>query len=83
MSSIIQEIISALFSGLTTAAQGLGQGLNAMVTQIFLTGEGTTASPYALSTFGAVVVTFAAVSLAVGLGRWVVNLITSFGNRNS
>lgn len=83
MDSIVREIITALYSGLTSAATGLGTGINQMVTELFLTGEGTQASPYALSTFAAVVVTFAAVALSIGIGRWVVNFVTSLGQRNS
>lgn len=79
MRTIISEIIQALYSGLTTAAQGLGAGINAMVTHLFLTGEGTTADPYVLSTFGATVVTFASVSLAIGIGRLIFGWISSFG----
>ena len=80
MSSVLTEIISLLTSGLTQMASGIGAGLQELVTKIFLTGEGTQASPYALSTFGGVIVIFAGVALAVGLSRFIVNWVTSLGN---
>lgn len=82
MSSILTEIISLLVAGITQLASGIGNGLQALVTAIFLTGEGTTASPYALSTFGGIIVVFAGIALAVGLCRWVMSFITSLGARN-
>lgn len=62
MSSIVTEIIGLLTSGITEMASGIGQGLEALVKGIFMTGEGTTASPYALSTFGGVAIIFAGVA---------------------
>ena len=79
MSAVLQEIMSLLVGGITTLAQGLGNGIKALVEAIFLTGEGTSASPYALSTFGGVIVIFASVALAVGLSRWIMSFVTSFG----
>lgn len=80
MSAVLQEIMSLLVSGITQLASGIGSGLKSLVEAIFLTGEGTQASPYALSTFGGVIVIFAGVALAVGLSRWVCNFVTSLGN---
>lgn len=80
--AILQEIIGVLVSGITNFAQGFGAGLQALVTDIFLTGEGTQASPYALSVTGTVIVVFAGIGLAMGLSRWVLNFITSLGARN-
>lgn len=77
--ALVTEIISILVSGITGVANGVGAGLSSLATSIFLTGEG---SSQTISVFGIIVVSFAAISLALGLCRWVVNLITSFGQRN-
>lgn len=79
MSSILTEIISLLVGGITGIAQGIGSGLSTLATSVFLTGEGTTSSPYALSTFGALVCVFAGISLAVGLSRLVVRWVSTLG----
>lgn len=80
MSGVLQEIMTLLTAGISQLASGIGAGLQTLVTDIFLTGEGTQASPYALSVFGAVIIIFAGISLAVGLCRWVTNFVTSLGN---
>lgn len=80
--AILQEICEILVGGITNVATGIGSGLQSLVTAIFLTGEGTQASPYALSTFGIVIVVFGGVALALGLSRWVLNFVTSLGQRN-
>lgn len=82
MSSVLTEIINILVGGITGIATGIGSGVTALVTNIFLTGEGTQASPYALSVFGGVVIVFAGVALAIGLCRWVMSFLTSLGARN-
>ena len=82
MSVVLQEIIAILVAGITTLGQGIGQGLQTVVTSVFLTGEGTQASPYALSTFGGIVALFGGIALAVGLTTLVVKWIMSLGARN-
>ena len=79
MASILSEIVSILTGGITGVASGVGQGVSTLVQDIFITGEGTQASPYALSVFGGVIVVFAGISLAIGLCRWVMNFLTSLG----
>ena len=75
--SVLTEIISLLVGGLTSMATGLGSGLQTMVTSIFVD---TSSNPYKLTTFGAIVIVFGAVALAIGLSRWVMNYLTSFGS---
>lgn len=75
MSAILQEIITLLTSGITQVASGIGSGLSTLVQAIFLNTEGT-----GLSDFGGVVVIFGGIGLAIGLSRWVVNWLTSWGN---
>ena len=65
MSSILSEIVNILTGGITGVATGVGQGVTSLVQNIFITGEGTQASPYALSVFGGIVVVFALSSLVV------------------
>lgn len=76
MSAVLTEIISLLTGGITGIASGIGSGVSSLVTSIFVDTSGTT---YALTAFGAVVVVFAGVSLAIGLCRWVMNFLTSLG----
>lgn len=75
MSAILQEIITLLTSGITQMATGIGSGLTNLVQNIFLNDDGT-----GLSEFGGILILFAGLSLAIGLSRWVVNWLTSFGN---
>lgn len=77
MSSVLNEIITLLTSGITGIASGIGGGLQSLVTNIFLD---TTQSGTQLSTFGGVIVIFGAVALAIGLSRFIVNWLTSWGN---
>lgn len=80
--AILQEIVEILVGGITNVATGIGSGLQSLVQNIFLTGAGTEASPYQLSTMGIVIVVFAGIGLALGLSRWVLNFVTSLGARN-
>lgn len=79
MEAILTEIIGLLTGGITGIATGIGQGLQSLATNIFISGEGDAQT---LSVFGALVVVFAGVALAVGLSRWMVNFVTSLGARN-
>ena len=77
MTAVLQEIISLLVGGISQMASGIGSGLTALVSNIFLDTSGNTTQ---LSVFGGIIVVFAGISLAVGLCRWVVNFLTSCGN---
>lgn len=79
MSGVLTEIVSLMTGGITGIATGIGAGLSELATNIFLTGTGET---QALSVFGSLIVIFSGISLAIGLGRWVVNFCTSLGARN-
>lgn len=76
---ILTAIIEILVGGLIGIGEGIGQGLSAMATSIFMTGAGAEAT---LSVFGTLVIVFAAISLGLSLTRWVLNFITSLGARN-
>ena len=79
MEAILTAIISLLTGGITGIATGIGGGLSSLVEKIFLV-EGSTTGTQELSIFGTVIIIFAGISLAIGLSRWVVNWLTSFGN---
>ena len=80
MASVLTEIISLLTGGITGIASGIGSGLQELAKDIFLTGEGTQASPYQLSVMGGLVAVFGGIGLAVSLSRLVFNWVTSLGN---
>lgn len=73
---IVTQIIQILVSGLTEMASGIGSGLNNLAQSIFLQQAG---EKWVLSQFGQLIIAFGAVALAVGLSRFVVNWLTSFG----
>lgn len=75
MASVLTEFISLLTGGITGIASGVGEGVSTLAESIFLQGE-TTKS---LSVFGGIIGIFAGISLAIGLSRWVMNLVTSLG----
>lgn len=79
MSAILNGIVELLYGAIEGVATGLGSGLSALVKAIFLTGEGTSASPYELSIFGGMIVIFGAIGLAVGLSRFIVEWLTTWG----
>lgn len=79
MTAVLQEIISILVGGITQMASGIGSGLTALVSNIFLETDATSGTQ-SLSVFGGIIVVFAGIALAVGLCRWVVNFLTSLGN---
>lgn len=77
MTAILQEIVSLLTSGITQFATGLGTGIQNLVSSIFLDGSGESQT---LSTFGGVIIIFAAIALSIGLSRWVTSWVSSLGN---
>lgn len=80
MTALLSNIIEILVGGITGIATGIGSGLQELVKSIFVSGSGTTESPYTLTVFGGLIVVFAGIALAVGLSRWVMNFVTSLGN---
>ena len=77
--AILTEIIEIMVGGLTGIGEGIGGSLSTLATSIFLEGTGETQT---LSVFGTLIIVFAAISLAFGLTRWVLNFVTSLGERN-
>lgn len=77
--AIVTAIVEIMVSALSGIGQGIGSALSSMATAIFLSGTGDSQT---LSMFGSLVIVFAGISLGFGLTRWVLNFITSLGNRN-
>ena len=78
MSALLLEIINLLTEGIPAYAEGIGSGLAALAENIFVTvGEG---GAMQLSTFGGLAVIFAGIALTLGLSRFVLEWVTSFGN---
>lgn len=78
MSALLLEIIQLMTTGISEYAVGLGGGLTALVENIYVTvGEG---GAMTLSIFGGLTVIFAAIGLTIGLSRFVLEWVTSFGN---
>lgn len=80
MTSIVTEIVEILTSGISGIATGIGGGLKSLVESIFVTMPTGAEGTAKLSTFGGVIIVFAAIGLAIGLSRFVVNWVTSLGN---
>lgn len=80
---IVSAIVQILVAGITKMGEGIGQGLSSLTSSIFMqtVGEGASATT-SLSVFGTLIIVFAAIALAMSLTRWVVNFVTSLGNRN-
>lgn len=78
---ILGDIVEIIVGGISQVANGIGQGISALVQQLFFTtsGSGETATTE-LSTFAVVLCIFAAVSLALGICYLIFNWLRSFGN---
>lgn len=77
--AILTAIIEILTGGLTEIGGAVGRALSSLANSVFIDSSGTTPT---LSTFGSLVVVFAGISLGLALVRWVINFITSLGQRN-
>lgn len=77
--AILTAIIEILTGGLTSIGQAIGTALSSLANSVFIDSTGSTPT---LSTFGSLVVVFAGISLGLALVRWVINFITSLGQRN-
>lgn len=75
--TLVVQIIQILVSAIPEYAKGLGEGLNTLIKSLFLNATG------GLGDFGQIIITFAAIALAITLSRWVLNFVTSLGRRNS
>lgn len=74
---IVGDLVGILTSGLVGIGQGLGEALSPIATAIFVNTAGD-----GLSVFGILIAVFAAISLGLTFTRFVLNFVTSWGNRN-
>lgn len=77
---ILTAILQILFGAFSETGTAMGTALSNFATSIFV--YTPTSGTATLSTFAAILVVFAAISLALSLFRWVLNYLTSWGNRN-
>lgn len=77
---LVQQMVQILVAGLSEMATGIGGGLNDLVMSVFLTNPGTEGASWQLSVFGQVILCFGGIALAIGLSRFIVNWVTSWGN---
>lgn len=73
----LAEAVQLLVGAITGVATGIGGGLSSLVTALVYNADQTAMSP-----FIAIIFIFGGISLAFGLSRWVVNLVSSLGARN-
>ena len=77
---IVVQMVQILVAGLQEMATGIGGGLNDLVQAVFLHNPGTEGAGWELSVFGQVILAFGGIALAIGLSRFIVNWVTSWGN---
>ena len=78
MTALLNEIISLLVGGIAAVGEGVGKGVNDIVTNLFTSGG--TGEALGLSTFGGIAVIWGGIALAVGLCKRILIWVTSFGN---
>lgn len=71
---LLTQIIQLLFGGVTETATALGSGISSFITALVYTGSGDSQT---ISAFFTIVLVFAGVSLALGLGYWAISFLTS------
>lgn len=83
MSTVLEEFIGILVSGISSLAEGIASGVVAMAKALFLETEVSQAgveTVVGLSVFGGIVAIFAGLALAVSITTKVYTWITSLGN---
>ena len=77
--ALVADILEIFGAGITGVATSVASALGELATNIFfVTADGTTT----ISVLGVCIIVFAAISLGLGLMRWVLNFFTSLGSRN-
>lgn len=83
VTELIAQIIQILTGAIVPFGTKVAEGISAVVNSLIYTTTGTGADAVtSLSTFAVLVLIFASVALASGLGRWVLNFFSSLGGRN-
>lgn len=78
MTAILSQIIEILVGGLTSFGTGIGSGIQSIVQSLFVSVDSGTGAQ-SLTIFGVLIVTFAAISLAVGITRRLFSWVTTLG----
>lgn len=78
MANIVSEFVQILTSGITEMAKGLGAGVNAYVSDLFLK-VGETGEVTGLSVFGGIVAVFGGITLAITITTLIFNWLKSLG----
>ena len=80
MSTVLQQFIEILVSGIVQLAEGIASGVVAMAKALFLETNATTHAVEGLSVFGGIVAIFAGLALAISITTRVYTWVTSLGN---
>lgn len=81
MLGIMQNAIALLTGGLVGLARGIGEGIVALVKNIFFEINATTGAVTGLNEFGMIIFLFAGISLAIALSTRIYMMLSSLGNR--
>lgn len=73
--ALVAAIVEIIVAAIVPIGKAIGGGLSELATAIFVGADG-------LTVFGTLIIVFAAISLGFALTRWVLNFVTSLGNRN-
>lgn len=79
MVAVLQDIVEIITGGLVNFASEVAQGIGEMMRALFVTGDGSTQNPYALSITGGIICIFAGLSLAVGITTLCVHKVFNLG----
>ena len=80
MTTVLEEFIGILVSGIVSMAEGIASGVVAMASNLFLKTNATSGAVEGLSVFGGIVAIFAGLALAVSITTKVYTWVTSLGN---
>lgn len=80
MTTVLEEFIEILVSGIVSMAEGIANGVVAMASNLFLKTNATSGAVEGLSVFGGIVAIFAGLALAVSITTKVYTWVTSLGN---
>lgn len=80
MSTVLQQFVEILVSGIVQLAEGIASGVIAMAKALFLETNATTGAVEGLSVFGGIVAIFAGLALAISITTRVYTWVTTLGN---
>lgn len=77
--TVLGDFIELLVGGLKSMGEGIGEGVNDYVSNLFFTLDGS-GNVTGLSVFGGTVAIFGGIALAIGLGSLIFYWVRSIGN---